>query len=281
MLTSISNPPADSTRFSEQKSGISTDINALYCRFLLSAGEIYRALERPKDLFKCFKQAALINKQLNEMNWNAEKHLFASNDIDHENCSDLFTNLVAIYSGVASNTEFENIFEHFFKLEIPFARFPEQSDLPYFNFLFTETMFALGQTQWILEYLRDYWTRRIDKETSAWRVSPGSKEIATTDFFRGNTVCPNIFLLREVAGIRVAEPGYSTIYFNPAFDFVKWASVVFPSTYGSIKLEWELLEDGSLNVMIDAKFPLKVLPELSSETLKNTTFTLGKSVTPS
>ncbi len=265
--------------FSEQESGISTDINALYCRFLLSAGEIYRALERPKDLFKCFKQAALINKKINEINWNTEKHLFASSDLDHENCSDLFTNFVAIYSGVAANAEFENIFEQFFKLEIPFARNPEQSDLPYFNFLFTETMFALGQTQWILEYLRDYWTRRIDRETSAWLVLPDSKEIATTDFFRGNTVCPNIFLLGEVAGIRIAEPGCSTIYFNPALGFVKWASIVFPSAYGNIKLEWELLEDGSLNVIIDAKFPLKVLPELSSETLENTTFNLGKSVT--
>ena len=265
--------------FAEPQGGVSTDVNALFCRFLLSAGEIYRALERPKDLFKCFKQAALINKKINETNWNAEKHLFALNDLDHENCFDLFTNFIAIYSGVASNSEFENIFEQFFRLEAPFSRYPEQSDLPYFNFLFTETMFALGQTQWILEYLRDYWTRRIDKETSAWRVSPDSKEIATTDFFRGNTVCPNIFLLREVAGIRVAEPGYSTIYFNPALGFVKWANIVFPSAYGSIKLEWEYLDDGSLNVTIDAKFPLKVLPELSSEILKNTTFTLGKSVT--
>ena len=198
------------------------------CRFLLSAGEIYRALERPKDLFKCFKQAAFINKQINEANWNAEKHLFASSSLDLEDCFDLFTNFIAIYSGVASNTEFENIFEQFFRLEAPFSRYPEQSDLPYFNFLFTETMFALGQTQWILEYIRDYWTRRIDKETSAWLVSPDSKEIAATDFFRGNTVCPNIFLLREVAGIRVAEAGYSTIYFNPAIDFVEMGECGFP-----------------------------------------------------
>ena len=265
--------------FSEQKSGISTDINALYCRFLLSAGEIYRALERPKDLFKCFKQAALINKKINETNWNAEKHLFASSSLDLEDCHDLFTNLIAVYSGVAPNTEFENIFGQFFNLEIPFAKIPEESDMPYFNFLFSETMFALGQTQWVLEYLRDYWARRIDGETSAWLVSPGSKEIATTDFFRGNTVSPNIFLLQEVAGIRVAEPGYSTIYFNPALDFVSWVNVVFPSAYGSIKIEWEFLEDGSLNVIIDANFPIKVLPELSSEMLKNTSFTLGKNVT--
>jgi len=82
-----------------------------------------------------------------------------------------------------------------------------------------------------------------------------------------------------VAGIRVAEPGYSTIYFNPALDFVKWANVVFPSSYGSIKLEWEYFDDGSLNVTIDAKFPLKVLPELSAEILKSTTFSLGENVT--
>ena len=178
--------------FSKQEGGISTTINSLYCRFLLSAGEIYRALERPRDLFKCFKQAAIINKKINEANWNIDKHLFASNDLDHDKCDDLFTNFIAIYSGIAPNSEFENIFEEFFRLEIPFARYPKQSDLPYFNFLFMETMFALGQTQWGLEYIKDYWTRRIDKESSAWRIKPDSKEIATTDFYRGNTVCPNI-----------------------------------------------------------------------------------------
>ena len=265
--------------FSKQESGMSTNINSLYCRFLLSAGEIYRALERPRDLFKCFRQAAILNKKINEENWNIEKHLFASNDLDHDNCEDLFTNFIAVYSGVAPNTEFENIFEQFFKLELPFARSPKQSDLPYFNFLFMETMFALGQTQWGLEYLKDYWTRRIDKESSAWRIGPDADEIATTDFYRGNTVCPNIFLLREVAGIRVAEPGLTTIYFNPAIDFVDWAKLILPTAHGSIKVEWEILDDGSLNVTIDAKFHLKVLPELSSDVLQNSTFNLGTNVT--
>lgn len=264
--------------FSGQENGLNTTVNALYCRFLLSAGEIYRALDRPKDLFKCFKQAAAVTKKINECNWNTEQHLFAVSDLDHENCSDLFTNFIAIYSGMAENSEFENIFTKFFNLELPFARHPEQSDLPYFNFLFTETMFALGQTQWALEYLKDYWRRRVDPATLAWRIRPDAPEIATTDFYRGNTVSPNVFLLREVAGVRIAEPGYTTIYFNPALDFVRWVKLLLPTVYGSIKLEWELLDDNSLEVTIDAKFPIKVLPELSSETLANTTFTLGKNV---
>ncbi|MDD5599987.1 MAG: alpha-L-rhamnosidase C-terminal domain-containing protein, partial [Victivallaceae bacterium] len=162
---------------------------------------------------------------------------------------------------------------------LPFAKSPEQSDLPYFSFLFAETMFALGQTMWMLEYLKDYWMRRIDKKSSAWLVRPDAKEVATTDFFRGNTISPNIFLLREVAGVRIAEPGYTTIYFNPAIDFVKWAKLLLPTVYGSIRVEWERMDDGSLEVIIDAKFPIKVLPELSAEILKQTTFNLGKSVT--
>ncbi|MDD5728866.1 MAG: hypothetical protein PHV59_09900 [Victivallales bacterium] len=265
--------------FTDTESGISTGINSLYCRFLLSSGELYRILGRSKDLFKCFKQAAVINACINKLNWNAEKHLYAVNELDKDNCNDLFTNFITLYSGVASNTEFENIFTNFFNLEEPFSRVPEQSDLPYFNFLFTETMFALGQTQWTLEYFKNYWKRRIDKETSAWRLRPDSKAIATTDFFRGNTICPNIFLIREVAGVRIAEPGFTTVYFNPAIDFVSRAELLLPTTYGSLRFEWEVLEDGSLDVIIDAKFPVKVLPELSSEMLKRTSFTLGKSVT--
>jgi hypothetical protein len=265
--------------YSEQENGVSTTINALYCRSLLSAGEIYRALDRPNDLFKCFKRAAAITKRINNHNWNEEQHLFATTDLDPDGCSDLFTNVIALYSGIAASSDFENIFKHFFNVDMPFSKNPEQSDLPYFNFLFTETMFALGQTQWTLEYLIDYWTRRIDDETGAWRILPDSKQIATTDFYRGHTVCPNVFLIREVAGIRVAEPGFTTIYFNPAINFVEWAKLIFPTAYGSLKVEWETLEDGSLNVTIDAKFPIKVLPELSSEVLENTTFVLGENVT--
>jgi hypothetical protein len=263
-----------------KRSGVATDLNAMYCRFLLSAAEIYRVANRPETLAKCFRLASDVARALKELNWLPEEHSFAQYSIDSvpKNPDDAFCNFAALYSGVTAANEFENVFFRFFNFHEPFAIFPQQTDNPYFSFFFLETLFAMDQADWGLRYLKDYWGKRLNKETMAWKINPQNDNIAITDITPGSNVVPNAFLIREAAGIRVAEPGYSTIYFNPAVKVLKWAEVVIPTSYGKIKIKWELQDDDSLDVTIDTKFPLKVLPEMSPEMIKNTTFRLGENV---
>ena len=90
---------------------------------------------------------------------------------------------------------------------------------------------------------------------------------------------PNIFLLREVVGIRIAEAGHTVIYFSPALNQVDWAEAIVPMARGRLKVKWEKLTDGSLDVTLDANIPVKILPEMTHSQLRNTTFRLGEKVT--
>ena len=142
-----------------------------------------------------------------------------------------------------------------------------------------EMLFAIGQRDWAFRYFRDYWERRLCDESGAWRISLDSKDPAPTKFSDGSCVSPNIFLLREVLGIRIAEAGHTVIYFNPALNLVDWAEGTLTMARGRLKVKWEKLDDGSLDVTLDSNVPVKILPEMSHRLISNTTFRLGEQVT--
>ena len=48
---------------------------------------------------------------------------------------------------------------------------------------------------------------------------------------------------------------------------------------GRLKVKWEVLEDGVLDVTLDASFPVKILPEMSHKQLADTIFRLGEKIT--
>ena len=123
------------------------------------------------------------------------------------------------------------------------------------------------------------WERRLCDESGAWRISLDSKDPAPTKFSDGSCVSPNIFLLREVLGIRIAEAGHTVIYFNPALNLVDWAEGTLTMARGRLKVKWEKLDDGSLDVTLDSNVPVKILPEMSHRLISNTTFRLGEQVT--
>lgn len=262
------------------RKGIAADMNSLYCRFLLSASEIYRSIGRPETALRCIDIASTIALKLKEYCWDQDKRLFSSffSEGRQSEEKDALTNFLAIYSGVGEIESFEEVFFEFFNFDKPYSKIPEQTEHPYFSFLFLETLFALGQSEWGLKYLKDFWGRRIDREAKAWKQSADSPEICALELAGGCTISPNMFLIREAAGVRVAEPGFSTIYFNPAITSLTWADALIPTIYGKLRVKWEILEDGSIDATIDAKFPLKVVPELPPELIAKSTFRLGESV---
>ncbi len=257
-----------------------TYINALYCRFLLSSAEIYRLVEEDAKAEHCMALAAQVADALQERNYDPVCSLFCRWSRESERVPDhnLFANFCAMYGGVLPLSTFEYFFNSFFSCEPPYDR-SDESRHPYFHFLFMEMMFALRQKEWAFQYFRDYWSRRMCPETMAWRVDLEHDDPAPTKFSEGSCVSPNLFLLREVLGIRIAEPAHSVIYFDPAFKLVDWAEGVVAMTRGRLKVKWFVMEDGVLDVTLDSSVPVKVLPEMSSKQLANTVFRLGERVT--
>ncbi len=259
---------------------VPTYVNALFCRFLLSAAEIYRAAGDAEQAKRSLKLAQKVAQRLTESNFDPDAQLFCrwSRDSKRKPDHNLFANFSAMYGGVLPLESFEHFFYSFFNYDPPFDR-SDESRHPYFHFLFLEMMFALGQRDWAFRYFRDYWSKRLCDAPGAWRSELGSDDPAPTKFSEGSCVSPNIFLLREVLGIRIAEAGHSVIYFNPAINLVSWAEGVLPMARGRLKVRWEKLPDGSLDVMLDSDVPVKILPLLSHKRLSMTTFRKGDKVT--
>jgi hypothetical protein len=265
----------------EDYSGCSTDVNSLYCRFLLSAAEIYRIAGQEDKADKCMEVANRIVRLLHACCWVPSEKVFCDSFCEgHEEIScNSFTNMLALFAGVKSPDEYLDYLNYFFINDPPSSGYPEQTKSSYFNFLFTYTMFALRQTDWTLRYLKDYWASRIDYNAKAWKEAPDSDNLSEMTMSKGNMIGPNIFLVREAAGVRAAEPGFTAIYFNPPFRSLKWANLSLQTVNGKLLVKWQVEADGSLDVTINANFPLKVLSEFSSEVMEKTTFRISENIT--
>ncbi len=264
---------------------VPTYINSLYCRFLLSKAEIHRLLNNPTAADKCTAKAKTIAGRLRELNFDPRDRLFVrkteagrSYEFNLDRDHNLFANFSALLGGVMDLSDFDHFFFSFFRYDAPFNR-SDEAKSPYFHFFFLETMFALGQGVWTCRYFRDYWTKRLCPESGSWLTWQGTADPAPVRYYDGNVVSPNVFIIRELAGVRLADSGHSSIYFNPALSQLEWADLLFPTAFGQIHVRWQQNPDKTIDVLIDANYPIKVLPEMSPEQLKNTAFELSENVT--
>ena len=264
------------------KESFPTYANSLFCLALISAAEVFRCLGNESDAESTLENAAEIAARLRDRNFDPAVRLFRqSTERDTSATNDahnLFANFTALIGGLMEDEEFQVFFESYFLAEPPYDRSPEARN-PYFHFFFMETMFAIGQKEWAAEYFREYWGRRICWKTGSWLTWRGTPSSAALRFQNGNLVSPNVFLVREVAGVRAADPAHTAVYLSPALNLADSVDMTLPTGSGMIRLHWEKLEDGGLKILIESTYPLRVLPELTSEQLAETEFTLSENVT--
>ncbi|OGV48093.1 MAG: hypothetical protein A2X49_12840 [Lentisphaerae bacterium GWF2_52_8] len=260
------------------KSGVLTALNSLYCRALLSSADLYETLARDETAASLRAKAAAIIQKLRSLTWLPERGLFADShngSSPSESCSAL-TNILALYSGVAEPEAFDSIFFQFFSKEEPFEKSPSslRGALPQFFLL--ETLFAFNRAILALRYMRQSWEFLLSNDD----ISPQSPSGACMLRFPSNSAyaCANGYIVRELAGLRPAEPGFSRIYFHPCLELASEAKVSLRTRYGRINIEWNLAQDGSIEVKADANYPLDIAPMLPEKILNKLSFALGPSV---
>lgn len=252
--------------------GVSTGLNALYSRALLSSAAVMEELGSSDEAQKLRDRASKVCRTLRQLCWDEQKGLFA--DSYHEgtrskSCS-LQTNILSIYGGVARSRDYKAIFEQLFTAKPPYYKnMPPNTNSPYFNYFILETAFALGRRQWACDYMRWYWNSMLEAGADSWweLFDPRKKtgEMFIGSKCHGYGVSPTGFLIREIAGIRPAKPGFTSIYFNPLTEGVNSVKATVPTPYGHIMVEWKLTKDRQLEAVIDANYPLSIIPELEPE----------------
>ena len=259
--------------------GYSTCINALLCRFLLSASETYRTTDQIGKAKHCMKLTTQLANQINQLLRDKDTMLFkASTDVSDENNFDFFSNFCAIYGGIFKLDYFDKFFHSFFNYESPFDKTTE-SQSPYLNFLLLEMLFSLNQKEWTLKYLEEYWYPRINDRLLCWKSTESDDLISPIQRSCGSTVTPNIFLIQEVLGIRIGENVPPTVFFDPAYKAMNHAEGIVPIFGGKLKVKWDVTPDNNLDVSFESTIKLKIMPELSKKVLLKTSFSFNDNVT--
>lgn len=252
----------------ELRSGMITSLNALYCRTLFSAAQMYDHAGNDQQGEVLRMQASKVAGKVRKLTYNSKLKCyadFAKNGKMSEECS-LYSNIMALYSGIALPEQANDIFKRFFSGKDMFKELSSAKMDIIFRSLFLDTLYAYGKSDLALAYLRHCY-RETAKDKA---LTPG--------LALDRTLFSNSYMIQEIAGLRIASPGFSTIYFCPDIKAASRVKIVFPTTYGKIKIDWKLDEDGTFTVKIDANYPLEVVPQLPPEVEGKTTLMLGKSV---
>ncbi len=268
------------------RQGIITGLNALYCRGLLSGAYLLEAAGETEEAGALREQADRVARQIRDLTWDAERGLFADSWHDGERSEHFspVTNVLAIYGGMARSSDYPAIFDRLFTDEPPFEKSPVgPMDNPYFKYFVMETAFALGRREWALRFLRWYWGGMVEKGAKTWWElhDPQSDDavMPLDSACHGYGTSPNAYLISEVAGIRPAKPGFSTAFFNPCTNLVDSLKARIPTPYGEILVEWEVTDEGQLEAVIDASYPLAVIPELEPGLAESATIHVSDEVT--
>lgn len=250
--------------------GISTSLNSLYCYALLQSEWLFRESGMTAEAQVCHDRASALAKALRQLVWDEARGLFADHWIDGQaaaSCS-LQTNVLALYSGLADSNRSERIFANIFIEHAPYRRLEldPTTDTPYFKFFVLDAAFTLNMRSWALDYMRYYWGKMISLGATTWwrRFSP-EIEYDPKDagyLCQGYGVSPNYFLITEILGVRPQSPGYNAIYFNPLLSAVEWCRGQLPTPRGTIQIYWGFKDTGELEIIIEASFPLEVVPLL-------------------
>ena len=261
---------------------IPTYVNALFCRFLTTTAEICRRVGDDETAQELEEEADEIASELKRRNYDPEAKLYYRKTLRDgtvpEPEHNLWANFTVLYSGMLTDAEIDNFFETYFNPEPPYDR-TEEARNPYIHFLFMETLFNVGDPNWGCRYFRDYWRDRTTRDAGAWLSWKGERDPQAMRFSDGCVVSPNVFLVREMGGIRPADPAYTTIFFRPAEELAKWADTTVFTVSGRLQVRWEHLESGEFRITVDSTYPVRFLPALPPEVRELAIFDTGPQVT--
>ncbi len=269
-----------------ERRGITTALNGMYCRALLSAS-VLSEMAGQNDLAPVYRErAGAVAAKVSALLWDEEKKLFADSYVDGqrtETCS-WQSNVLAIYGGIAKPEQYDDIWNQLFTDEVPLElKVDADANNPYFKYYVLETAFAIGKSRWALSLIHYYWGSMVHAGASTWweMYDPSHTVEYGVGIVKrccGYGVSPNAFLISELVGIRPAEPGMKMVYFNPIPGDVTWARGVVPTPNGSITVHWKLEDDGIFNVSISATFDLEVIPVLEPGIAEQAIFNVSEKV---
>ncbi|WP_268223940.1 alpha-L-rhamnosidase-related protein [Sinomicrobium oceani] len=194
------------------------------------------------DYYK--KQAGSLKEQIFDAFWSADRQAFLHHRVKGKTTDKItrYTNMFAIFFDYLDAAQKQGV-----KQEVLLNDEVQQITTPYMRFYELEALCALGEQEYVLEEIRDYWGGMLDLgATSFWeKYDPsekGDEQLAMYGRPFGKSLChawgasPVYLFGKYYLGVQPTAPGYATYTINPVLGGLKWIEGKVPTPGGEIEV---------------------------------------------
>lgn len=236
-----------------------THQNCTLVRAVNQSANLAKELGYEKDANEWVCLADSIKHAINLYMWNDQKQAYTDclrNGVQSSAFSQQ-TNTVAVLSGVAEGnrlTRCQDIINN-----------PQgfvKGGSSFFEFFLLESIITNQDDERFIDLIKNDWGFMIQKGCNTfWEmwtyIQPDGR--LTRSHCHGWSAAPTYMLSEYVLGVRPLEPGYKKALINPHPCNIEWCRGDVPTPYGSIHVEWEVV-DGKLELNYSA--PKEITIEL-------------------
>lgn len=233
--------------------GECTAYNALFYAALLSLSNIARQLEDPRMARHCDHLGEVIAANFQQHFFCEERGCFADARVDGQ-LSEMHSehaSLAAIRFGLADEHVTARILKRFYETPREKGKLPYTAECePFFTTFVLQALHQVGRMDLALRVIRDRWGRRmLDKGCTSvleeWSDSGSWRQGDFIGLMRTHShawsAAPADFLIRNLMGLDILEPGCRKIRLDPARTEFAWTAR-FPlptEELGEVEVTWD------------------------------------------
>jgi len=227
--------------------GENTGVNCLYYGALNSAAWIAR------NIMEDNLQAAEWEQKAQDVKASIQKWLWSENDKAFKDGyqSSRITQQTQVYA-----MKYGLIPDGYKPQVVEYSKSQGRSCEQSFSYWLLHTMFAEGEGQWALDYIRTNWGDQMKRDdfNGAWHEMWETWGTTSHSWCSG----PTALLPEKVLGVEPTMPGWKQFKIQPYLGDLKWAKGVVPSVAGNISVELNKLNNGETDTGMQIK---AVVPE--------------------
>ncbi|MGS2761101.1 family 78 glycoside hydrolase catalytic domain [Sinomicrobium sp. M5D2P9] len=190
------------------------------------------------------KEAEVLKQDIFRAFWSEEKQAFLHNRVAGKTKDKVtrYTNMFAIFFDYLDGKQKQGV-----KQNVLLNDDVQQITTPYMRFYELEALCAMGEQEYVLDEIRDYWGGMLDLgATSFWeKYDPsekGADQLAMYGRPFGKSLChawgasPIYLFGKYYLGVKPTAPGYETYSVEPNLGGLKWMEGKVPAPKGEIEV---------------------------------------------
>ncbi|MFI1743655.1 alpha-L-rhamnosidase-related protein [Thalassobellus sediminis] len=185
-----------------------------------------------------------LKEKLFKIFWSEKKQAFIHNRVDNKLTDNVtrYTNMFAIFFDYLTETQKQHV-----KQNVLLNDNIQKITTPYMRFYELEALCALGEQEFVLDEIRDYWGGMLDLgATSFWELydttDTGEEHLAMYGRPYGKSLChawgasPIYLFGKYYLGVQPTSAGYKTYEVKPNLGGLKWIEGKVPTPNGEVDI---------------------------------------------